>query len=110
MTGTQLRLFVKPYLDGIVDATIPIFFDDPVVLTKFDDSWNFAGFYSINILDMISRIIFILLIISSMTIITILYKYFLPGKNLVTSIADSAFMLIGLLLGKGDLAHFINHD
>ena len=110
MTGTQVRLFTKAYLDGIVDVTTPIFFSDPVVMTKFDDKWTFAGFYSINILDKIGWIIFSILITLSITVIVILFKWFVPGKNnLMSSIADSVFIMIGISLGKGDLVTFINH-
>ena len=102
MTATQTTMESDPFLQGLVDYTTAIYYDYAVVLSRYDDSWHFAGFDTIKILDSTSWTNFVVLFLL-VTILTSLIIYLFPKmkKTFFQCIHTVIYMQIGTFLGKG---------
>ena len=87
---------------NIVEHAQPFFFEEPVILIRHDDSWNFAGFQIINILDETSWIILGISLLLTICLLVIIDQTVLPLANsFYQSLSIASFTIVGVILGKG---------
>ena len=98
----------EPYYQKIVDFTQPIFFEDPVIITRFIDSYSSADFDQINIFDKSSWIVFTTLIIHTIILITIFDRLFLANKSsMFQRISTASVGIFSTIIGRGEINQFV---
>ena len=89
------------FTQNICEHAQPFYFEEPVILIRHDDSWNFAGFQIINLLDETSWITFATLLIFTIFLLNFIDKSILSLANSFYQSLSSAFLTIfGVMLGK----------
>ena len=93
------------FTQNICEHAQPFYFEEPVILIRHDDSWSFAGFQIINLLDETSWITFATLFIFTICLLTFIDKSVLYLANAFNQSLSSAFFtILGVVLGKGMFA------
>ena len=82
------------------------FFEEPAILIRHDDSWNFGGFQIINILDGTSWIIFGTLLLFTISLLVIIDKIFV-ASSFFERLSIACLNISGVILGKGKFAFLI---
>ena len=99
-----MAITYQPFIEKIVDHTQPFYYEDPVVMTRFDDTWQSANTDLVHILDGASWAIFITLFLCLIVLIVLLDQDFLVKRQSVYKrISRVTFNLIGTILQMGKL-------
>ena len=92
----------ETFTQNIIEHAQPFFFEEPAILIRHDDSWNFAGLQFFDISDRTSWIIFGDLIFLTISLILLIDKIILSQEtSLIQSLSNAVLIIIGVILGKG---------